>query len=210
MRRPHFIAAQARHPTGLLGRLIATIMAKETRGDNFWSIETLEPKEGQHILDVGTGHGAALEELAKRIGHGLAAGIDPSEIMVGMAARRNEAAIRRGTVEVATASVDALPFPHGSFDGAMAVHVLYFWPDLVRPLAEIARVLKPGAKLVLLFRVSGDPRTASFPNSVYKFRSLDDVRTALDETGFTVEKVAGHLDGEKTTPAVVLARSRTW
>lgn len=203
MRRPHFIAAQARNATGLVGRLIASIMAKETRDDNLWAIETLAPKEGQHILDIGTGHGNALAELAKRTGDGLAAGIDPSEVMVRMASRRNVAAVRAGAVSVVTGSVDAMPFPDASFDGALAVHVLYFWPDLVRSFAEIARVLRPGSRLVLLFRTSGDPRTASFPSSVYRFRSVDEVRTALERAGFMVERVAGHLQGEKMTSAVV-------
>lgn len=206
MRRPHFIAAQARHATGLVGTLIATIMAKETRGDNFWAIETLAPKEGQHILDIGTGHGNALAELAKRTTNGLAAGIDPSEVMVRMASRRNAEAIRAGAINVVAGNANALPFPDGSFDGALAVHVLYFWPDLVRPFAEIARVLKPGGRLVLLFRTSGDPRTASFPSSAYRFRSVDEVRTALEQAGFMVERVTGHLQGERMTPAVLSAR----
>lgn len=208
MRKPHFIAAQARHATGLVGRLIASIMAKETRGDNLWAIETLAPKAGQHILDIGTGHGNALAELAKRTTNGLAAGIDPSAVMVRMASRRNAEAIRAGAINVVAGKVDALPFPDGSFDGALAVHVLYFWPDLVRSFVEIARVLRPGSRLVLLFRTSGDPRTESFPSSVYKFRSVDEVRTALEEAGFTVERVAGHQQGEKMTPAVLSARLR--
>lgn len=189
-----------------MGGLIATIMAKETRGDNLWAIETLVPKEGQHILDIGTGHGNALAELAKRTTNGLAAGIDPSEVMVRMAFRRNAEAIRACAINVVAGNVEALPFPDGSFDGALAVHVLYFWPDLDRSFVEIARVLRPGSRLVLLFRINGDPRTASFPSSIYTFRTVEEVRAALDRTGFTVEKVAGHLQGEKMTPAVVSCR----
>lgn len=205
MRRPQFIAAQARHATGPIGWLIAAIMARETRGDNFWAIESLAPKAGQHVLDIGTGHGSALAELAARTRHGLAVGIDPSQLMVEMAAGKNAAAIQAGRIKVVAGNADALPFPDGTFDGVMAAHVLYFWPDLAQPLAEIARVLKPGGRLVLLFRVSGDPRTGSFPSSIYRFRSVDEVKGELEHAGFLVEKVQGQLQGERMTPAVVVA-----
>lgn len=206
MRRPQFIAAQARHAKGLVGWLIAKIMARETRGDNFWAIETLAPKEGHHVLDIGTGHGTALAGLAARTKRGLTVGVDPSEIMVEIAAKTNASAIQAGRIKVVPASADGLPFSDDTFDGAMAVHVVYFWPDLARSLAEIARVLKPRGRLVLLFRVSGDPRTASFPSSVYSFRRIEEVCAELERLGFVVEKVDGHLQGERMTPAVLLAR----
>ena len=50
------------------------------------------------------------------------------------------------------ASVVSLPFADAAFDKALCVHVLYFWNDLNQAFAEIARVLKPRAKLALLFR----------------------------------------------------------
>ena len=45
MRRPHFIAEQTRHANGLLGRLIAFIMARETWGENKRTIDALGVEE---------------------------------------------------------------------------------------------------------------------------------------------------------------------
>ena len=67
----------------------------------------------------------------------------------------------------------------------LCVHVLYFWDDLGQGLREIARVLKPGGTMALLFRSSEDQRSVqSFPASVYRFRTLREVEAALLDAGF--------------------------
>ena len=64
MRRPRFIAAQARQAQGPLGRLIAFIMARETAGPNRAAIQALGVLQSDRILDIGCGPGVALRELA--------------------------------------------------------------------------------------------------------------------------------------------------
>lgn len=206
MRRPVFIAEQARNAHGIVGRIIAGIMAHETRGDNLWAIETLAPKPGEHILDLGTGHGAALGELAARTHPaGSVTGVDPSELMTRMAASRNSDLVRSGQVRVVHASADNLPFEDNFFDRAMAVHVLYFWRDLAKPLEELARVLKPEGVLVLLFRSQGDPRVGAFPEEVYTFRTVGEVTAALEAAGFRIDKInPSPVDG-RSVPTVVKA-----
>jgi hypothetical protein len=61
MRRPRFIAEQARNAQGLLGRPF--IMARETRGVNQRVIEALGISHSDHVLDLGCGHGHSLAEL---------------------------------------------------------------------------------------------------------------------------------------------------
>jgi SAM-dependent methyltransferase len=80
-----------------------------------------------------------------------------------------------------------MPFPDASFDKALCVHVLYFWKDLRTSFREIARVLKPGAKLALVFR-STDHAAAvqSFPADVYRFPDIAELTETLAQTGFTV------------------------
>ena len=187
MRRPRFIADQARHANGPLGRLIAFIMARETAAPNRRAIDELEVSATDAVLDVGCGPGAALSVLAARALKGRVAGIDPSPLMVRLAQRRNRALIDEGRVAVARADISALPFPDATFDKLLCVHVIYFWDDLDDGLREIARVLKPGGRLALLFRSSDDHRsTASFPASVYRFRTVREIVAALTAAGFAV------------------------
>lgn len=203
MRRPSIIAEQARNARGLLGRLIAFIMARRTWAENLRAIEALGILDGDHVLDIGCGHGRSLAALAARTPSGRVAGADPSELMVEIAVARNHDLIKRKRVDVAIAGVEALPFEDARFDRALCVHVVYFWKDLDAGLREIARVLKPGARLALILRTSADAAAVSrFPADVYCFRPLDEVLAALRAAGLDPE-VVDHA----REPALVVART---
>lgn len=190
LRRPHAIAEQARNAHGLLGRLIAFIMARETWAENQRAIAALDIRDGDHVLDVGCGHGRSLAALAARTPSGRVVGTDPSVLMTEIATRRSRDLIKQRRVAVAVAGVEALPFEDASFDRALCVHVVYFWKDLDKAMREVARVLKPGAQLALILRTSADAVAAKrFPAEVYRFWSLDDVLAALKAAGFTPDVV---------------------
>jgi ubiquinone/menaquinone biosynthesis C-methylase UbiE len=185
MRRPRFIAEQARHAKGLLGRLIAFIMARETFAENMRAIDALDVQRTDHVVDIGCGHGRSLEVLAARASKGRVAGADPSELMVEIAVERNRKVVKARRVDVAIASVDALPFADNAFDKALCVHVIYFCRDLDAALREIARVLKPGGRLALVFRTDADTAAVrAFPAEVYRFRPFAEVTAALKGAGF--------------------------
>jgi SAM-dependent methyltransferase len=95
----------------------------------------------RRVLDAGCGTGELAASLAGRLGV-EAFGVDQSERMVELARARGLAA------EVA--AIEELPFPDGSFDAVIATWVLHFLRDLDSGLAELARVLRPGGRLVAL------------------------------------------------------------
>lgn len=206
MRRPRFIAEQARNAKGLLGRIVAFVLARETFDANMRAIDALDVQPRDHIVDVGCGHGRSLEILAARASKGHVAGADPSELMVEIAVERNRKLVKARRVDVAIASVDALPFADGAFDKALCVHVIYFCENLGAALHEIARVLKPGGRLALVFRTDADKAAVhTFPAEVYRFRSLADVIAGLNDAGFAVDE--RHIERGKEPVLLIATKS---
>jgi SAM-dependent methyltransferase len=205
MRRPQFISEHARNARGILGRLIAFIMARETWSENMRAMDALGIGQTDQVLDVGCGHGRSLMEVVARAPRGRAVGIDPSKLMVEIAVKRNRTLIEAGRIDVVLSNVESLPFPDDMFDKALCVHVLYFWNDAEISLREIGRVLKPGGRLALLFRTSADLKAiASFPAEIYRFPALADISAGLERAGMDV-----HVVGDSANkPALVLATKR--
>ncbi len=97
------------------------------------------------VLDVGSGDGAAASSLAPRC-RSLTC-IDSNARMIELAKER---LARFSTVTAQVADVHALPFPKASFDAVMMFHTLTYAEKPARALAECARVLRPGGRMVLL------------------------------------------------------------
>ena len=206
MRRPHFIAEQARHARGVLGRVIAFIMARETWRDNLNAIAALNIRPGDRVLDVGTGHGRSLAELARHVAEGYVTGVDPSPLMVKTAARRNRKLVRSGRVDVVRADTARLPFDDARFDRVLCVHVVYFWEDRDAALREMARVMNPGAKLALVFRTAANSAAVSaFPADVYRFPAFGEVCVELGAAGFVVDVDDTSSANTQTEPAILVA-----
>jgi SAM-dependent methyltransferase len=95
--------------------------------------------------------------VAARLRRGFAAGIDPSEWMVRHARARNRRWLASGRTEIRVGRSDDLAgFGDGRFDRVYGTHVVYFWSQPWRDLAEIRRVLRPGGRLLLGFFPEAD------------------------------------------------------
>ena len=114
-----------------------------------WSesaIEALAANPASRVLDSGAGAGGAALELARR-GHSVTA-IDASMAMV---ARIKERASATGlVVDAHTMDGQELLFADASFDAALSVLGVILFPDAVRGLSELRRVVRPGGRIVLV------------------------------------------------------------
>jgi ArsR family transcriptional regulator len=99
------------------------------------------------LLDIGTGTGRVLELLAPRISQGL--GVDASKAMLALA-RSRLARAGIGHCSVRLADMYRLPLAEASFDIAVMQMVLHYAEDPPAALAEAARVLRPGGRLVVV------------------------------------------------------------
>jgi SAM-dependent methyltransferase len=142
MRRPEFIARQARRPSGLLGRVLGHVMASETAGENAMALKLLELQSDDQVLEIGFGPGRTLARVAELIPGGFVAGVDPSEEMLRLATSHNRHFIAQEKMELKLGNTTRIPYDDGRFDKVYSVHTIYFWPEPARDLQEIRRVLK--------------------------------------------------------------------
>ncbi|MBW4091980.1 MAG: metalloregulator ArsR/SmtB family transcription factor [Proteobacteria bacterium] len=108
----------------------------------------LVPSEGVgRLLDIGTGTGRVLELLGPRVREGL--GVDASPAMLALA-RARLARAGLGHCTVRQADMYRLPLPGGTVDLAVLQMVLHYAEDPARVLAEAARILRPGGRLIVV------------------------------------------------------------
>jgi ubiquinone/menaquinone biosynthesis C-methylase UbiE len=119
-------------------------------------ISALAPVPGETLLEVGPGTGYYTLEVARALQpSGTLSIVDVQQEMLDHTMRR-AAAARLFNVHARAADARALPYEDGLFDGAFLVAVLGEVPDQVAALRELARVLRPGGRLVV-GELLGDP-----------------------------------------------------
>ncbi|MCW3846126.1 metalloregulator ArsR/SmtB family transcription factor [Sphingomonas sp. LB-2] len=137
------------------------------------------------LIDIGTGTGRMLELFAPRAETAL--GIDRSSEMLRLA-RAKLADV--GNAELRQADLYALPLPDGGADTAILHHVLHFAQQPGAAIAEAARVLSPGGRLLI----------ADFaPHEREELRTQD----AHARLGFSDEQILGWFEAQGLSPVLV-------
>ncbi|GAA2774747.1 class I SAM-dependent methyltransferase [Mycolicibacterium pallens] len=101
--------------------------------------------DGADVLDVGTGPGVLLTELARRRPDLHLVGVDLSADMVSAAQRNLSEFGGRATAQ--QGDVVDLPFAAGAFDLVVSSFSSHHWDDPAAAVPELARVLRPGGRL---------------------------------------------------------------
>lgn len=182
-----FLAEQFARPHGAAGRfLVAPLLDWIGAPMMDAAFAALEPGAGEAILDLGVGGGALSRRLA-RAGVRVT-GVDPSDVVLGGARQR----VGRAGIFLEGRG-EAIPLPDAAMDKAASVNALYFWQALEPVMAELARVLKPGGRLVLGFQTAESVR--AWPGHVHGLKAWDEAEIvrATDGAGLRVVSVRpGH------------------
>jgi demethylmenaquinone methyltransferase/2-methoxy-6-polyprenyl-1,4-benzoquinol methylase len=107
-------------------------------------------RAGDAVLDVATGTADVAIEFARRAQPASVTGVDLSPGMLEVGRQKLERAGLRDRIHLVEGDALSLPFAGGSFDAVTIAFGLRNLPDYRRGLAEMARVLKPGGRLVVL------------------------------------------------------------
>lgn len=114
-----------------------------------WAHEALAAAPGENAVDIGSGTGSEVMTFATAVGPtGAAVGVEPDPDLLSGAERR--AAQAGSAARFVSGDAYGLPFGTDTFDVALCERVFQHLTAPARAAAEIARVLRPGGRVVLM------------------------------------------------------------
>ncbi len=173
-----------------------------------------ELREGEVVLDLGSGGGLDVILSARRVGAtGKAYGLDMTDEMLDLA-RRHAAEAGVGNVEFLKGYIEDVPLPDGSVDVVISNCVINLSADKPKVLAEMLRVLRPGGRVGVSDIVADDALTpeeraerGSYVGCIAGALSFGEYRVGLERAGFVdVEIESTHEVAERMYGAIVRAR----
>jgi arsenite methyltransferase len=176
-------------------------------------IAVAELREGETVLDLGSGGGIDVLLSARRVGaNGRAIGIDMTDEMLALA-RRNAVDAGATNVEFRKGTIERLPVADASVDVVISNCVINLASDKAAVFGEIARVLKPGGRVGVSDVVADDVLTpdqraerGSYVGCIAGALSFREFRAGLRAAGLSgVEVIPTHQIVEGMHSAIVRA-----
>ncbi|MGO9752733.1 MAG: arsenite efflux transporter metallochaperone ArsD [Solirubrobacteraceae bacterium] len=171
-------------------------------------------REGETVLDLGSGAGADVLISARRVGPaGKAIGLDMTDEMLELA-RSNAAHADVRNVEFVKGYIEEIPLADSSVDVIVSNCVLNLSGDKPRVLAEAARVLRPGGRFAVSDVIAApdmDEQTrsalAAYTGCIAGALTEQQFREGLQAAGFTdIEIRETHRVHEHAAAAIIRAR----
>ena len=177
-------------------------------------LQHLELEEGEAFLDLGSGAGIDALIAARQVGPtGRVIGVDMTPVML---AKARENAAGHDNVEFREGRLEALPVDDMSVDAVTSNCVINLVPDKAAVFCEIARVLKPGGRMVISDVILDGELPEAVSNDVLAYvgcvagaEKRESYFQKLAEAGLTDLEIIKDVDflemTEKAAPAEVLA-----
>jgi SAM-dependent methyltransferase len=118
-------------------------------------VRSVAPVSGECVVDLGAGVGAATVEAA--MSGAMVVAVDPMPSMRKLLALRRLWQRHRTAIRVVDGAAESMPQADGSVDALWTVNTIHHWTDRDRASRELARVMKPGGRVLLVDEDFDDP-----------------------------------------------------
>jgi ubiquinone/menaquinone biosynthesis C-methylase UbiE len=158
-------------------------------------VRDISPRPGERVVDVGAGMGPATVSAAKTGASVLA--VDPTRYMCRILAVRRLGQRARTAVRVADGSAESIPADDHSVDAVWTVNTMHHWMDLDAAIHELARVLRPGGRLLLVDEDFDAPTHPAFAHMQKRSAHRDRHFTEIDPVAMAAKLIeAGFVSAE--------------
>ena len=176
-------------------------------------VREISPRPGERVVDVGAGMGSATV-LAAKTGASVLA-VDPTNYMCHILSVRRLGQRGRADIRVGDGSAEAIPADDHSVDAAWTVNTMHHWTDLDRAIHELARVLRPGGRVVLVDEDFEAPTHPAFAHMHKRAAHRNRHFTHIDPAVVAAKLIAagfvsadGSTDSIATRPVKVVRAAR--
>jgi len=187
----------ARKPTKTIaGRFMLGLMNLGHNPMAKWGLSHVDLGGCRSLLDIGCGGGKNLANLLDRAPKAKVCGIDHSPAAVDKSLSFNREAVSAGKIEVKEASVEAIPYDDGSFDGVTAVESIYFWPNIADNFKEVIRVLKKGGVFLVCNEAQGPEGLEKWIEKLnITIYTGEEIKGFMERAGFSKVEIDKHKKG---------------
>ncbi len=184
-------------PSGFLSCAAITCMSiitfyRKDKGNeliNQWTINSLELKLHDTVLEIGMGNGYFVKEILKTYASIHYTGIDYSQVMVDAARGYNHQLIEKRQANFIFGDAGSLPYSNDSFSKIFTINTIYFWGEAGKELKEIRRVLKPEGKLVMAVRSKETMQQMPFTEFGFVKYNAEELSALLEKNDFNILEI---------------------
>ena len=141
-----------RQPSGYVDKFANCLSPVKNKTITDWTIDQLDIRPYQHILEIGYASGYTLQEVARKLKIGFLAGTDESIIRYRQAYRRNKKLIREQLLQLHIGRINELPYPHHYFHTIYGNNIQLPGKEPQYALLQLNNLLKSGGRMVMVFQ----------------------------------------------------------
>lgn len=190
---PVELSRQLKKPSGEVGSKVANKLNESNQKLYELGWDMVDTAETQKVLETGFGNGRHLSHYFELNPNITVTGVDFSEEMCEEARNFHPNLITNGKLTIHCADAAEMPVPDQSFDIAVGLNIVYFWDPPEPYLYEIARVLKPGGKLLLGYRPRNSVEHLEFTRQNFILYEPEELNSLLSRNGFNVISVQKNI-----------------